>query len=195
MPRNYQPNTYPDRNMTPLELTREMVDYYDNKNKPKKYQEFIDKTLNYKNKKKKPKKTKKTTKEQEQVTKEFEMTGEIKEELFERIENFHFALCNNVSKPNRSGNFLPYLKGEIGQEHDKLEIIILKDCGATHSLLDINEFRKLKSSKNTKIKTMRLKMVTPNATTENAIQGEVELDMKLEDITGHVLHFKKNNLA
>ena len=193
MPRNYQPNTYPDRNMTPLELTREMVDYYDNKNKPKKYQEFIDKTLNYKNKKKKPK-TKKTTKEQEQVTKEFEMTGEIKEELFERIENFHFALCNNVSKPNRSGNFLPYLKGEIGQEHDKLEIIILKDCGATHSLLDINEFRKLKSSKNTKIKTMRLKMVTPNATTENAIQGEVELDMKLEDITGHVLHFKKKFL-
>ena len=34
MPRKYQPNMYPDRKMTPIELTREMVDYYDNKNKP-----------------------------------------------------------------------------------------------------------------------------------------------------------------
>ena len=29
MPRNYKPNEYPDRNLTPLELTREMIEYYD----------------------------------------------------------------------------------------------------------------------------------------------------------------------
>ena len=43
------------------------------------------------------------------------------------IENLHFALCNNVSKPSRNGNFLPYLRGEIGQANDKLEIVMLKD--------------------------------------------------------------------
>ena len=191
MPRNYQPNMYPDRMMTPLELTREMVDYYDNKNKPKEYQDFINKTLNYKKKDKKPKKTK-TIKEKEEATQEYEMTGESDEQSFEEIKNFHFALCNNVIKPNRSGNFLPYLRGNIGIEN--MEIIMLKDCGATHSLLDINEFKKLKGSRSMKIKTMKLKMVTPNATTENAIQGEVELDMNMEDITGNMLHFKKKFL-
>merc|ERR1712032_1786161 len=50
MPRKYHPNIYPDRNMTSIELTREMVDYYDNKNKPKEYQDFINKTLDYKKK-------------------------------------------------------------------------------------------------------------------------------------------------
>ena len=68
---------------------------------------------------------------------------------------------------------------------------MLKDCGATHSILDINEFKKLKTNKSIKVKTMKLKMVTPNATTEDAIQGEVELDMNLEDITGKILHFRK----
>ena len=57
MPRKYQPNMYPDRKMTSIELTREMVDYYDNKNKPKEYQDFINKTLNCKKKHKKPTKT------------------------------------------------------------------------------------------------------------------------------------------
>ena len=99
-----------------------------------------------------------------------------------------------MSKPSRNGNFLPYLRGEIGQDSDKLEIVMLKDCGATHSILDINELKKLKTNKSIKVKTMKLKMVTPNATTEDAIQGEVELDMNLEDITGKILHFRKKFL-
>ena len=52
MPRNYEPNSHPDRNLSPLELTREMIEYYDNKNKPKKYEKFIEQTLQYKNKQK-----------------------------------------------------------------------------------------------------------------------------------------------
>ena len=204
MPRKYKPNMYPDRKMTPIELTREMVDYYDNKNKPKEYEDFINETLNYKKKDKKPTKTKKTKEDGCKKTKEdgcknesmqeFEATGENEEQMFEQIENSHFALCNNVTKPNRKGNFLPYLKGELGIKDDKIEIIMLKDCGATHSLLDIDEFKKLRTNKSIKVKTMKLKMVTPNATTENAIQGEVELDMKLEDITGNILPFKKTFL-
>ena len=194
MPRKYQPNMYPDRKMTSIELTREMVDYYDNKNKPKEYQDFINKTLNYKKKHKKTTKTKTNREEKEERSQGFQATGENSEKLFEEIENFHFALCNNVSKPSRNGNFLPYLRGEIGQENDKLEIVMLKDCGATHSILDINEFKKLKTNKSIKVKTMKLKMVTPNATTEDAIQGEVELDMNLEDITGKILHFRKKFL-
>ena len=34
-------------------------------------------------------------------------------------------------------------------------------------------------------------MITPNGTSENAIQGEVELDINLEDIFGNKLTFKK----
>ena len=66
MPRKYQPNMYPDRKMTSIELTREMVDYYDNKNKPKEYQDFINKTLNYKKKHKKTTKTKTNREEKEE---------------------------------------------------------------------------------------------------------------------------------
>ena len=29
MPKNYKPNEYPDRDLSPLELTREMIEYYD----------------------------------------------------------------------------------------------------------------------------------------------------------------------
>ena len=45
MPRNYKPNEYPDRNLTPVELTREMIQYYDFKKKPESYNKFIESTL------------------------------------------------------------------------------------------------------------------------------------------------------
>ena len=48
MPRNYKPNEYPDRKLSPLELTREMIEYYDFKKKPEGYNKFIENTLNYK---------------------------------------------------------------------------------------------------------------------------------------------------
>ena len=51
-------------------------------------------------------------------------SGEDSEIFFEN--NWKLLFCNNVSKPSRNGNFLPYLRGEIGQENDKLEIVILR---------------------------------------------------------------------
>ena len=91
MPRKYQPNMCPDREMSSIELTKEMVDYYDNKNKPKEYQDFINKTLDYKNKKKKQKKAK-----QKEGKQEFTATTKINEHTFGDVENFHFVLCNNA---------------------------------------------------------------------------------------------------
>ena len=38
MPRNYKPNEYPDRKLSPLELTREMIEYYDFNRKSIEYQ-------------------------------------------------------------------------------------------------------------------------------------------------------------
>ena len=53
MPKTYTPNEYPDRNLSPLELTREMIEFYDFKNKPESYNKFVENTLNYKKKQKK----------------------------------------------------------------------------------------------------------------------------------------------
>ena len=196
MPKNYEPNPHPDRNLSPLELTREMIEYYDNRNKPEEYEKFIEKTLKYKNKMKKQKTT-----ENDEVMKQLEnkrpkqeeyQATEVQEEVnFESVENFNFVLCNNIRKPERSENFLPYLLGQLGKDEDKIDTVMLKDSGASHSLLDVEEFKRLKTNKNIRVKTMKMKMITPNATTENAIQGEIELDMNLEDIFGSKLKFRK----
>ena len=82
-----------------------------------------------------------------------------------------------------------HLAAEIGKSDDKIQIKMLKDCGATDSLLDINEYKRLKTHKNIHITIVNLKMVTPNATTENAIQGEVILEMTLYDITGRQISY------
>ena len=42
MPKTYTPNEYPDRNLSPLELTREMIEFYDFKNKPESYKKFVE---------------------------------------------------------------------------------------------------------------------------------------------------------
>ena len=193
MPRNYEPNSHPDRNLSPLELTREMIEYYDNKNKPKKYEKFIEQTLQYKNKQKnkKNKKHEMTVIKEVPRKEEYLATEEEEEVKFETVQNFHFVLCNNVTKPDRSENFLPYLLGQLGKDDDLIDTAMLKDSGASHSLLDVEEFKRLKTSKTIQVKTLKLKMITPNATTENAIQGEVELDMNLEDIFGNKLQFRK----
>ena len=207
MPRNYKPNEYPDRNLTPVELTREMIQYYDFKKKPESYNKFIESTLNYKKKndKKQQKQkveskiTKKETPKDESTCNsgfesgnegQFEtITGSERRVYFEEVEQFHFALNNNVKTPRRNGSFLPYLAAEIGKSDDKIQIKMLKDCGATDSLLDINEYKRLKTHKNIHITIVNLKMVTPNATTENAIQGEVILEMTLYDITGRQISY------
>ena len=194
MPKNYTPNNQPDRDLSSLELTREMIDYYDNNNKPKGYMKFIEQTLQYKNKNKTNKKTNKSkssTLQAKPLEKEYKTTGEVEETKFENLENFHFTLCNNVTTPKRSENFLPYLLGQLGRDEDMIEIIMLKDSGASDCLLDIEEFKRLKTNKDITIRAVKLKMITPNGTSENAIQGEVELDMNLEDIFGNKLTFKK----
>ena len=161
MPKNYKPNEYPDRDLSPLELTREMIEYYDFKKKPESYNKFIENTLNYKKKtnktQKKPegKRTlekKKTPKNENhnENDRSFEsgneksfktIEGSERKVYFEEVEQFHFALNNNVKTPKRNGNFLPYLAAEIGKSDDKIQVKMLKDCGASDSLLDINEYK------------------------------------------------------
>ena len=209
MPKNYKPNEYPDRNLSPLQLTREMIEYYDFKKKPESYNKFIENTLNYKKKtnktQKKPKgkRTLEKKKRPENANhnendRSFEsgneksfktIEGSERKVYFEEVEQFHFALNNNVKTPKRNGNFLPYLAAEIGKSDDKIQVKMLKDCGASDSLLDINEYKRLKNHKNIHITIVNLKMVTPNATTENAIQGEVILEMTLCDISGRKISY------
>ena len=209
MPKNYKPNEYPDRNLSPLQLTREMIEYYDFKKKPESYNKFIENTLNYKKKtnktQKKPegKRTLEKKKTPENANhnendRSFEsgneksfktIEGSERKVYFEEVEQFHFALNNNVKTPRRNGNFLPYLAAEIGKSDDKIQVKMLKDCGASDSLLDINEYKRLKNHKNIHITIVNLKMVTPNATTENAIQGEVILEMTLCDISGRKISY------
>ena len=204
MPKTYTPNEYPDRNLSPLELTREMIEFYDFKNKPESYKKFVENTLNYKKKQKKkankhkakePKEEQKSDENESRIDSEKEdpyelITGSERQANFEEVEQFHFVLSNNVNAPKRNGNFLPYLSAEIGSPSDKIQVKMLKDCGASDSILDIREYKRIKGHKNIKIKVVNLKMVTPNATTENAIQGEVVLEMTLFDIQGNTITYE-----
>jgi hypothetical protein len=189
MPRNYKPNKYKDRNLTFLELTQEMIKYYDRKEKPLKYEHFIANTLKYKEKSKK-----KRTKKQREVKERplmFMPNKGIIDNLkdayvnFSEIEKCTFSISNAVKIPERTGNCLPYLNINMDSKEDT---VALKDSGASHSLLDVEEFKKIYNYKDIKVKARNLKMVTPNATTENAIQGEVKLDIKIQDITGEVIN-------
>ena len=186
MPRNPKPNTYPDREISFLELTGEMIQYYDNKTQPNEYKEFVINTLDYKTKQKK-KKTKKTNKKGKNLPKaegnkpNNTLTNTVQ---FGDIMNQTFILSNAVKIPERKENTLPYIQTEIGLSNDTITLEALKDSGASHSLLEIEEFKKIKGHKNMPIQAKQLKMVTPNATTENAIQGEVILDITMTDITG-----------
>ena len=207
MPRNYKPNEYPDRKLSPLELTREMIEYYDFKKKPENYNKFIENTLDYKKKtNKKQNKLKgnkivvknETPQDDNHNDSGFEsgneesfktMEGSERKVYFEEVEQFHFALSNNVKTPKRNGSFLPYLAAKIGISDDKILLKMLKDCGATDSLLDINEFKRLRNHKKINITIVNLKMVTPNATTENAIQGKVILEITLTDILGRTISY------
>ena len=113
MPRNYKPNEYPDRKLSPLELTREMIEYYDFKKKPENYNKFIENTLDYKKKtNKKQNKLKgnkivvknETPQDDNHNDSGFEsgneesfktMEGSERKVYFEEVEQFHFALSNN----------------------------------------------------------------------------------------------------
>ena len=209
MPRNYKPNNFVERNLSSLELQKEMVKMYDQKIISEDYDNFITQTLNYKNqfqevkKKEKSKKTLKKLKNQGKRTKTQQTesiqknikneTAEETEELiqkFEEIENFHFKLDKKVKYAEREFNFLPYINININVENETREIIALKDSGASHSLLDIKELKKFNNSKNLNIKSRKLRMITPNATTENAIRGEVELELFLKCIDGEILTLK-----
>ncbi len=88
--------------------------------------------------------------------------------------------------PKRNGNFLPYIEIELGYKDNIIKLDALKDSGASHCLLDIQEFKTLKGHKNMSIKAKNLKMITPNGTTENAVQGEVIMDIYMTDITGNI---------
>ena len=63
-----------------------------------------------------------------------------------------------MTKPDRSENFLPYLLGQLGKDDDLIDTAMLKDSGASHSLLDVEEFKRLKKSKNFLLKIVRISM-------------------------------------
>ena len=86
MPKTYKKNDYPDKISNPLDLTREMIQYYDQKNTPENYNKFVEKTLN-KKKNEKSKKNKNSNK-----------TKKINEEkaLFENVSTYTFVLSNSV---------------------------------------------------------------------------------------------------
>ena len=50
MPKIYKQNEYPDKITNPLDLTREMIQYYDQKDTPESYNKFVEETLNNKKK-------------------------------------------------------------------------------------------------------------------------------------------------
>ena len=53
MPRKIKDNQYPERNMNTMELINEMIDYYDNKQKPEHYEQFVEESISKKSKKSK----------------------------------------------------------------------------------------------------------------------------------------------
>ena len=176
MPRVYKKNMFPDRITNPLELTREMVQYYDHKNTPDSYNKFVEETLtNKKNEKSKKNKTSNKTKK-------------IKEEktLFENVSTNTFVLSNSVRLPNRSKNFLPYIDICLGTDSNQIEITSLKDCGATHTILEIEEFKKIPNHEEIEVQVKEYEMVTPNHSSKNTIEGSVDLVLQIEDVTGEV---------
>ena len=48
IPKVYKQNDYPDKITNPLDLTREMIQYYDQKDTPESYNRFVEETLNNK---------------------------------------------------------------------------------------------------------------------------------------------------
>ena len=219
MPKHYEPNNFPSRNLSTQAVLQEMVRMYDQKILPPNFEKFINtnmkkKVKEQKKEKNKPlakwKKTKKTNKKKQQKrrkeseseadTTDSEQNNELIEQEediiteFNNLENHQFDMGNNVKIPNRQGNFLPYLKIRMNIMTEQREVIALKDSGASHSILDINEFKKFRNSKNTKVRARKLRMVTPNATTENAIQGEVEIEFTIEGIDGEWIELKHSFL-
>ena len=217
MPKHYEPNRFPSRNLSTQELLNEMVTMYDQKIQPKHFETFIKQNIKRKIKKNKNEKNMKL--HQEKKKNKLKKKGKLSESdseseaeredekaadkteipleepreqgeeiviEFNNLESHQFNLSNNVKIPDREGNFLPYLNIKINIMSEEREVIALKDSGASHCILDINEFKKWKNSKNIKVKARKLKMITPNATTENAIQGEVELNFSMEGIDGKV---------
>ena len=98
IPKTYKKNDYPDKITNPLDLTREMVQYYDQKNTPESYNKFVEETLHNK-KNEKSKKNKNNNKNKP-----------VKEgkTLFESVSTYTFVLSNSIKLPNRNKNFLPY---------------------------------------------------------------------------------------
>ena len=176
MPRCHKENTYPDRNLNFIGLTHEMIQYYDQKKLPESYLDFIENTITYKNKN-----TQKSTSRKIRKTQKQNLTTKEKEKNvpFETIENLNFVLKNTIKVSNKTGPHLPYLEVALGTGNP---ILALKDSGASHSLLDINEFKNIEGFRNISVKTKQCVMVTANATTEDAIQGEVKLPITMTDI-------------
>ena len=180
MPRVIKENNYPERSLNPLELINEMIDYYDNKKKPEHYEKFIAESMTKKSKKKGKKGTKPI------MGKNNPSDNPAAETALQRFEEINqpLILSNTVTIPKRTTSVLPYIPTRIGIKDNSLRLDVLKDSGASHSLLEVSEFKKLHGHENMMIKTRKVKLITPNATTENAIQGEVTLNIYMTDISG-----------
>lgn len=191
MPRQYKPNKIPDREKTFLEITNEMIQMYDNQNQPKHYENFINESLQ---KQKKLKSKAKPYNERIENDVEYNKMKQKIEEKFENLEIYNFELDTDIIIPVRSPNFLPYLDISVGTETEIVQIISLKDSGASHTILEIDEFKKLPNYKNITVQAKKLNMVTPNGTSQNAIQGEVTLDLNIKDVSGKIFTIKQRFL-
>ena len=176
IPKIYKQNDYPDKITNPLDLTREMIQYYDQKDTPERYNRFVEETLNNK-KKEKSKKEKNSNKNKK-----------IKEEKtpFENVSTYTFVLSNSVKLPNRSKNFLPYLNIGLGAGSDQIQLMSLKDSGASHTILEVEEFKKIPNHEHIEVHIKEYEMITPNHSSKNTIEGSVELELQIEDVTGEV---------
>ena len=176
IPKTYKKNDYPDKITNPLDLTREMVQYYDQKNTPESYNKFVEETLHNK-KNEKSKKNKNNNKNKP-----------VKEgkTLFESVSTYTFVLSNSIKLPNRNKNFLPYIDIWLGTNTNQVKIRSLKDSGASHTILEIEEFKKIPNHEQIEVHIKEFEMITPNHSSKNTIEGSVELNLQLEDVTGEI---------
>ena len=62
----------------------------------------------------------------------------------------------------------------------------LKDSGATHTILEVEEFKKIPNHEQLEVLVKEYEMITPNHSSKNTVEGSVELELQIEDVTGEV---------